>query len=675
MARPRKADINADIAREVRQFFQEREGASDENENRQQMTDDLRFCYEPGAQWDQNARLKRQGRPCYTYNRTVGAVNQVIGDQRQARPSCKVRAVNKQGSTKVADTFGGIIRNIEAQSGAEAIYDESFKYAVAGAWGAWRIVPEYTDDESFDQELRIKRIPNPQTVYFDENADPFGRGSMRCVVAERISVEKYKKLYGIDAWTNVQVARDSQGWVDDTQVRIAEYYRMDCRERTIALLSNGRTETLTRDLEEEIERHNSMLEPGEEAITILRKRKVKDWYVTWYKVDGATVLEGPIEYGYRFIPVVRLPGRYVNIEGKQLFQSLIRHAKDAQRTYNFERSQMVETVALTPRAPYLVTANMIKGYEDQWKNANISNSPYLEYDPDDRAPQGPRREPPPDVPAALIALSQQSAEDIKQTTGYVNPALDQPQTQGPESGVALRNRMLTGDSGSFEFLDHFAKAIKYTWEILIDMIPVHYDTERVVRILGEDGQEGFVTINGVDEDGVKRILSEGRYDVTVTLGPAYATQRLESLDTLLEATERMPIIAEVAPDIIIRNMDVQGADEIERRVRRQLIERGIVEPTEEEAEEIGPPPPPDPAQVALVESLQARAQKDAASAAKTQVEAAEKMAQANTAERREFLEIQKLMAEIVHQQAETRALIKELLESPGSVQSRLNVNV
>lgn len=345
MARPRKADINADIAREVRQFFQEREGASDENENRQQMTDDLRFCYEPGAQWDQNARLKRQGRPCYTYNRTVGAVNQVIGDQRQARPSCKVRAVNKQGSTKVADTFGGIIRNIEAQSGAEAIYDESFKYAVAGAWGAWRIVPEYTDDESFDQELRIKRIPNPQTVYFDENADPFGRGSMRCVVAERISVEKYKKLYGIDAWTNVQVARDSQGWVDDTQVRIAEYYRMDCRERTIALLSNGRTETLTRDLEEEIERHNSMLEPGEEAITILRKRKVKDWYVTWYKVDGATVLEGPIEYGYRFIPVVRLPGRYVNIEGKQLFQSLIRHAKDAQRTYNFERSLNRRTAA------------------------------------------------------------------------------------------------------------------------------------------------------------------------------------------------------------------------------------------------------------------------------------------------------------------------------------------
>lgn len=670
MARKTKAEKQEDIVVEVRTFFEEREGA--ENDNRQAMTEDLRFCFEPGAQWEENARNKRTGRPCYSYNRTVGAVNQVIGDQRQAKPSGKVRAVNKQASVETAETFAGLIRNIEAQSSAEAIYDEAFKYAVAGAWGAWRIVPEYTDDEGFDQELRVHRIPNPQTVVFDENADPFGRGSMRCVVADRISVDKYKALYGHDLWSNVQVARDSQGWIDDTEVRIAEYYRMDCREKTIALLSDGRVEDWSQALEDELK---AMQADGEE-LKIVRKRKVKQWYCTWHKVDGENVLEGPIEYNYRYIPVVRMPGRHINIEGKQYFQSLIRHAKDAQRTYNYERSTMVETVALTPKAPYMATPKMVKGLEEQWKNANVSNAPYLLYEIDERAPQAkPFREPPPDIPQALIALSGMSAEDIKQTTGYINPALDQPQAQGPESGVALRSRMMSGDSGSYEFLDHYGKAIQYTWEILIDMIPVHYDTERVVRILGLDGKEEHVTVNGEGDDGIIRKLDEGKYDVTVTLGPAYATARLEALSTLLEAAETMPLIAEIAPDIIVRNMDIQGAEEIEKRVRRKLIESKIAEPTKEEAAEMGPPPPPDPSQVALVDRLKAQTAKDQAAAVKTQVETAEKMAEANTAERRETLEIQKLLAEVVHQQTETRALIKQILEQPEAVEKRLNVSV
>lgn len=663
-----------DIAAEVVKFFQEREGAEDESQNRQQMTDDLRFCYVPGAQWDEETKKKRQGRPCYSYNRTVGAVNRAIGDQRQSSPSCTVRAVNKKGSVEVADTFAGLIRDIEAQSAAEDVYDEAFKYAVAGAWGAWRVVPEYADDESFDQVLRIKRIPNPQTVYFDGGADPYGRGARRCVVAERISNEVYEATYGDEPYKNLPASRDSHGWINQDGIRIAEYYKMGTREKEIALLSDGRVMPWSKEAETELATFNA--EEGTD-VKVERKRKVQETFVTWYKVDGMRVLEGPIEYKYRHIPVIRCPGRHVNIEGQQYFQSMITHAKDAQRTYNFERSSMLESVAGTPDSPYLVTAKMIKGYENQWNSANAVKRPYLVYDPDDKAVAAggkPFRERPPDVPAALIALSQQSAEDIKQTTGYVNPALDQPQVMGPESGVALRNRMMGGDSESYEFLDQLAKAIKFTWEICIDMIPVHYDTERVVRILGEDKKEQFVTVNGEDEDGVKRMLREGKYDVTVTLGPAYATQRLESLDTLLEATERMPIIGEVAPDIIIRNMDVRGADEIEKRVRKRLIASGVAEPTKEEQAEMGPPPPPDPAQVALTERLEAQTAKDRASAAKTQVETAEKMAQASSAERRESLELEQIVKEIAHQQAETMLLLKQFIQrDPGETSARANL--
>jgi hypothetical protein len=644
MARRTAADKANSLVMEVRKRFGEGEGA--ESENRQNMSDDLRFCYEPGYQWDQTTRANRQGRPCFSYNRTVGSVNQAIGEQRQVHPSGKVRASSKEAATSTADIYGGLIRNIESCSRAESIYDQQFKYSVAGAWGAWRIDPEYCDEGSFDQELRLNDIPNPQTVMWDPTcADPCKRGAMWCIVAERIDRETYEELYpGFDP-TSFQVARDNRGWTTDKDVRIAEYYKRSCKKRWIALLSDGRIVPYNSQLKRIEGELAAMAAAGMPAPTVEQTRQVEEWTVKWCKVDGANVLEETIEYKWKYIPVVRLPGRYVNIEGKQILQSMIRHAKDPQRSYNYNRSTMTEVVALTPRAPYIGTGKMFKGYEAQWQNANKANRPYLAYDVDPDAPGArPTREPPPDVPQALIALAAQDAEDIRQTTGYVNPALDAPQSQGPESGLALRTRQMSGDSASYEFLDNLGKAIQLTWEIIIDMIPTVYDTERIVRIIGEDGVEDYVTVNGLDpKTGIMAELAKGKYDVTVTLGPAFATARMEALSTLLEASEKVPLIAELAPDLIAKNLDVRGSEEIHKRIRQQMIQAGKIQPDEADLKDMPPPPPPDPVQTALTERLQAQSAKDMAAANKTQAETVQAAIEAQG----KPIDLQKLIDEAV----------------------------
>lgn len=639
---------SAELVAEAITFFGDREGA--ESENRQWMLDDLRFAFVPGAQWDANALQKRQGKPCYSYNRIAGGINQIVGEQRIMQPSCKVRAINRAASVKTAEMFGGMIRDIEARSNARSIYAEAFKYEVAGSWGAWRVVPEYEDDSTFNQVLRVKRIPNPLTVYFDEEADPFGRGAMRCVVAERISKDKYKMLFGDKAATNLPTPRDSRGWVTDTEVRIGEYYKMVAETQTLALLSDGRVMPYSRALDTELKALGG-------SITIVQKRKALKWFCEWYKIDGGTVLEGPVRYPYSQIPVVRAPGRFVNIEGKQYFQSLHRHSKDAQRTYNYDRSSMVEMTALTPRAPWVGTAKHFAGYENDWAQSNVSNAPFLRYNIDEASPEAkPTRNPGPEVPQAYMALAAHDSEDIRQTMGYFNPALDQQTAAGDaESGRALRTRLMTSDSGSFEFLDNFAQAVQYTWQILVDIIPVHYDTARTVRILGLDERAGFAEL---DPEAFKN----GKYDVTTTLGPAYATQRMESLETLLEAAQQVPIIGEIAPDLIAQNIDATGVDEIVKRIRVRLIGQGVMAPTEEDMvalEEI-PQAPPDPVQEQLARRLAAQATRDEASATKTNAEAATVAASAETATRRELLELREKFEEVRKMQAETALLLKEL---------------
>lgn len=649
--RQRKSDF--ELVTEAREFFSERESA--ESENRTNMLDDLKFAFLPGAQWDDNARMRRQGRPCYSYNRVAGAINQVVGDQRMVHPRGKVRAVNDRAKVGVAEVISGLIRDIEARSMAEWIYDAAFKYAVAGGWGVWRVVPEYADDESFDQVLRIRRVRNPLTAFFDQHADEFGRGAKRVLIADRISVDEYKAQFGDRAYQNLPVARDSQGWVDRHEVRIGEFYKVEYRDKKLVLLSDGRVlqGASSAIVQREIEalKGQGLISEG---VSVARERTVQQPVIVWTKLDGGQVLEGPIEYEYDHIPCIRLPGRYVNIEGKDYFQSLILHAKDAQRTYNYDRSNMVETVALSPRAPYLVTPKMVKGLEDWWSKANTANYAYLPYNIDPDSPSmSPRREMGPEVPQAYMALAAHDAEDIKQTTGYINPAIEQQTRAGDaESGRALRTRLMAGDSGSYEFLDNLGKAIQFTHECIISMIPVHYDTPRVVRILGVDGRESFVDY---DPDEIKK----ARFDVTVTLGPSYATSRMEALDTLLEASVQMPEIREEAPDIIVRNLDVQGSDEIEKRIRKRLILQGKIEPTPEEAAEIGPPPPPDPTQVALTRQLNAKAMRDEAAARKATVEAAGRAATASSAERKEQLELGLLLEEIRKTQAETLKILRE----------------
>lgn len=596
--------------------------SSNDSENRRLFTEDMRFAFdaENNGQWDPNVLAQRFGRPSYTFNRCIGTINLVLGDQRQTKPAIKVRAATKQSAVATAEIFGGMIRDIEQCSGAEAIYDEQFKYAVAGGFGVLRVLPEFASDDSFDQVLRIKGTGNPLTAFFDpESQDPCRGDAMKGMVADLISKDKYKELYpGLEP-QNFEISRDTRGWVTENEVRVAEFFQKKAYQKEIALLKDGTVVDWDAERKAVMKHIDATISDDiESKPKVLQTRKVTTWKVEWIKVDGAQVLEGPIVYNWKRIPLIRIPGRFVNIEGKQKVQSLIRHGKDPQRVYNYHRSTMVEAAALTPRAPYIVTGKMVKGYEQMWATANTNPRPYLAFDVDPAAPTArPTREAPPDVPEALVTLAQQDISDLQAATGYFDASLGNSEDMDRTSGKALVAHQRRSDLGSYEFIDNFGKALKLLAECCVDMIPTVYDTQRIVRTLGVDGVEKYVEVNKgdiKDPADVAHNLAEGSFDVTVTIGPSYQTARQETLATLIEAAERNPLIAAVSPDIIAKNMDTQDSDELVKRIRRQMIQQGLIDPTPEEQKNAPPPKQPDPMQVAELAKAQAIARRDTATA-------------------------------------------------------------
>jgi hypothetical protein len=587
----------------IRNFYDEGVGAFEEN--RRMHSEDLNFIYnaEAQGQWDPVVLQNRRGKPCYTFNRCLQPVNMVVADMRQTRPAGKVRPASDGASEAVAEIFAGLCRSIEQASRADQIYKEQFKFAVAGGFGAWRIMPTYMQDDgkgAFSQVLRVINIANPQTVIWDPQcADACAGDANRCIVAERISDDIYDNLYASGDnprgnRSSFNVSRDSYGWFTDKEVRIAEYFERVPREKWIAQMTDGSVVEYDADLRA-TEKHldEKGLDESRGVVRIAKNKKTGEkmirktikWQVMWVKVDGSNVLEGPYYYDWKRIPVIRCPGRYINIEGRKKFQSLVRHSKDAQRSYNSRASDMIERSALLPKAPYLVTEAMIKGYENEWNQANVASRPYLPYNVDKNAEGGmPFRTPPLDLPQGAMALAQMSIQDIQATIGYFDPALGNAEDMNRVSGKALVQHTKRSDLGSFEFIDGFNSALQLTWEMMVDMIPTVMDTEQVVRIIGQDGVEKMVEINKEHHltGDIMNDLSEGAYDVEVVIGPSFQSARQEALDTLISFAEAMPSAAPVIQDLIAKNIDSPDAQEMSNRLRIPLIQQGIVQPNEKE---------------------------------------------------------------------------------------------
>ena len=588
-----------------------------ERSQRKLAVEDIKFAQTEDGQWDDNEKEKRKGRPRFTINRVAGAIDQLTGDQRQNRTSIKIRPVSGGASEGVARTLTGLIRNIESDSKASNAYDVAFDEMVNGGFGGWRVTTEFNDDDPFNQDIKIKPINTATTsLWFDDAASEYDkRDAMWAFVTVDMPREEHNERFPDSAnsdWPENQVSlTNCNDWVGEDSVRVAEYWVKTPVTKTIALMSDGRIIDLDED--------GAVIdELKEQGVTVKKERKVKSHKVEMYLLDGATVLEGPKEWAGKFIPLVPVFGRQSHIEGKTYTRGLVRFAKDANRIYNYATSSVIETAALSPKDPYWLTATQAKGHESGLRNFNVTNSPFMIYNPDPKAPGAPQRGGAPAVQSAALQQIQQASMDLYHVTGMQPPAIG----ANPElkSGKAIQSQERLGDRGSFVFTDNLAKSEAYTGEILTDLIPRIYDTARQVRIMHQDGETESVEINTVnqevmdDETGKPVLvndLSIGKYDVVAETGPAFATQRQESSQQILDLIARSPMFENLAMDLVAKDLPILETKELTKRVRKVMIQNGTIEPTDEEVEELGlnQEQAPDPQATAVTDNINMQSEK------------------------------------------------------------------
>jgi hypothetical protein len=638
-----------------------------EAEARELWKEDLRFANgdpDNKYQWDASYVKNRElvGRPCLTINKVKIHNRQITNEARQNKPAVRVYAVDSGADKKTAEIYNGIIRHIESNSDAETAYDMAEEFAVDAGIGYWRIVTDYASEDSFDQEIYIEPIKNPLNVVLDSRIQkPDGsdakRGFVFCEMSKEDFEAEYPDAEAID-WP-IQTGSD---WLTKDTIRVAEYYCIKTEKDTLYALPDGSMVKKSELEDGDVKYIETQVKAGE-----VKSREVKVPKVRWYKIAGHQILEKK-DWAGKYIPIVRVVGEEKEIDGKLDRKGHTRPMKDAQRMYNYNSSASIEYGALQTKTPITAPAEAIEGYEKYYEQANTENIPYLPYNAYDEngnpLPRPERMAPP--TPAMLYLEGMRTAaQEMNMSSGQYDAQFgNNPNAQ---SGKALNALQRKGDTATFHFIDNVARAIKYTGKILVDLIPKIYDTERVVRILGEDGTDKQVQLNPQlekayvqERDVLTGQINEiynpsvGRYDVAVAVGPSYTTRRQEAFDALIQMTQGNPELMKVAGDLVMKAADFPMADELAERLEK-LLPPGL-----KDDDENSPEVQRVKAQAQqVIDQLTQRIEAAEGAMAEAEQEAKELVAKANDSEKKNELEAMKIRIDAFKAETERMKMERE----------------
>ena len=579
---PENGKDKKDGLEETRKYL--RECVEAESIERAKMKDDLRFA--ALDQWPLDLRKEREDpeqeggpRPCLTIDKLNQYLVQVVNDVRQGKPGINVRPQDDKADIETAKVLKGLIRNIEDQSNADIAYATAVESAAKVGLGYFRIMTEYVEGGAFnDQEIFIRPIPNTFSVYLGKHLMPDGSDAERGYIVEQMEKEKFKAQFPDakpDSKDFDELDADTRSWwyPDEESVIVVEEYCVKHTRLELLFLEDGTT------IPAEDYRKNQQPKPAIQDSRWTTRKQLK-----WKKCTAVEELDSRDLPG-QYIPIVEVVGREAWVDGKRVLWGLVRPAKDSLRMYNYWASTITERMALAPKQPYIGAQGQFEGLEQRWRDANRKNRAYLEYkviDVNGNAIPAPKREGPVPMEAALLQQMQVIEHDVQTSLGMFKAAVGETESQ--QSGRALLALQKESDTGTYHFGANQAIAIRHAGRIILDLIPHYYDTKRIVRILGDDGEPQAVQIDPEQQvarqeipqqDGsIKNIYNPniGEYDISITVGPSYNTKRMEAAATFVEMAKGSadPASAAVLRYLVMRNSDSAGADEAAKVLKSLL---------------------------------------------------------------------------------------------------------
>jgi len=575
----------------MQQLKENQESDVDQRENARECD---RFLLDKDGQWEDEIAqtLDSQKRPRYTFDKITPVLESMMADIEDMDFGCNVKPSNSGADKDTALTYEGMIRSIQNESRSDATFRNACRRVMRRGFDAWMVRAKYADEWSFEQDLYIVPIPNAINRVWGSNASKKADSSDSdyMYVLTSISLQEYKERWpdrqpvSVDDYDEDYTYSNHEPEV----VVIAERYYKKKRLIEIAQMSNGEVFEVNDDFEKIVD------EMAQSGITVVKTKKVDDFNWCYSLFDGNGIIEYEKPTPFKSNPIITVYGNYEHIgsNSKITYSGFVLKELDAQRVHNYAKSREIEEGALAPRSKWWMTKGQAKGNEDQIARMNISADPVQFYTPDGEVPP-PFYQQVAQASPHLNTLGNQMAIDIKEQANVFSAM--QGDFSGRMSEDTVRMQIDRGTAATRKWVNSIIDGIRRTCEVLVETIPVVYDTKRQFAITGIDGSEDMVVLNEEIYDQQtgqmvkKNDLNRGKYKVICDAGPAFANRQEAGLDALLKYAQVDPTVVQQAGDIMLKAIDAPMVDQVSERKRKQLLQAGQIPPeqmTDEERQQM-----------------------------------------------------------------------------------------
>jgi hypothetical protein len=510
--------------------------------------------------WSAKERKQREAedRPCLVYDELGQYTGQAIGDMRQNKRAIKVTPKGDGANDATATMRAGMIREVEYKSNAQAAYATAFENMVQRSYGYFKLTTRYCDSHSFDQELRIIAISNPDSVLLD----PYAKEPDWSDMGHAFEIESFSEKAFLKRWPDAEVKSfdghylvEAPRWIFADRIQVANYWRVEKKTRKMLLIDGG-AEGLAKVYLDELPKGSkidgnqvAIAHPkgGHVAFPLKALRKVDDPTVIQYVTNGVEILEKNVTKWLE-IPIVPVfgPEEWVDdgAGAKRRLRSMVRRARDAYMSYCYVRTNEVEVTGMIPKVLYMGYAGQFNT-KTPWDAVNKVALPYGEVNAVTTAtgaailplPQRQLYAPPIEsleMEASSFRMAIQSAMGIG---GMLNG--QRSQNQDAKSGKAIEALDRQESQGTYVFISNFERALERAGRLADDALDWVYDTDnREVGTRSPDDKYSPAVINQKDPRGnpVGFQTNKGDHGVTISVGPSEQSTRdaaNDFVDTLM----------------------------------------------------------------------------------------------------------------------------------------------
>lgn len=554
--------------------------------------------YVAGDPWEPEDRAAREeaGRPCISPDEIGQYLNQTSNNIRENPRAIQINPVGDGANDKLANSRQSLTEGIEYRCNAQDAYLTAFDNMINRSYGFARVSTRYLPG-SMNQEICIKPIPNPDQVIYNPNYRMSDGSDIEDLfVADFMAKKKFKQKYGKarpESFSTEGMV-EAPSWIRENYVVVSEYWKIHQDLRTLLLIDSptGPQEIYEDELKEMLSGRdrNGKFATLRDQVKVIRERKEEIPRVVQYITNGLDILEEVPWAGSR-IPICACFGKQLFLNrgagAKRILLSMVRLARDPQMMMAYYASQEAEEAGMTPKAPFIGYKGQFDSNSEVWETINKVVRAYIEVDP---IVDGASNQvlPLPTRPAfepnfQAYEMAKESARRSVQASMGIAALPTAAQRQNEKSGVALEKVQTMEAIGAFHFTDNYDKFLQNVGFQVNELIPIIYDTQRTEPIRKPDGthatlhvvgntshplsDSGTYEVQGLPEEHLH--TGQGKYDVTVSTGPSYQSQReaqSDFVDLLLDKMPNLPIPPEVGKIILakairMKNLGATG-DEI-----------------------------------------------------------------------------------------------------------------